>query len=190
MSTQLDRNRFETNSHDTYRRGTLTEGETRALTIGWAHFVYGLYQLASKIGMGAVYLATISESVRRLIPSLGAQKIYKLVPLLDHLDHHIDGAHCFALLVLIGTWWSWTQLLETWLGIKPYSRATTVILPLAFVLIGGDMFLFYYAVTQWHWGGSNASWPATLATAMYVAILVAVTFIGIQLKQNLRKAKS
>ena len=92
--------------------------------------------------------------------------------------------------LLIGTCWSWRQLLETWLGIKPYSRATTVIVPLAFTFIIVDTIFFYNATAQWKWGGSHVSFTTLLVTAGWVAILIFVTFVGIQMKEELRKAKS
>src|SRR2546430_1101049 len=104
MSVQLQKERYETNSHFTYPPGTLTEKEARVLTLGWAHVRYWIFQVASKLLMGVVYLGIVSEGARRVIPALG-QKIYKLVPLLDRLDHRIDAAQCFALLILAGTWW-------------------------------------------------------------------------------------
>lgn len=189
MAAQVESKRFETNSHEAYAPAALEQSEARMLSVGWAHFRYVGFQLLSKLVLGAVYLGIVSEGARRLIPSLG-QKIFKLVPWLDQIDHRIDAAHCFALFLLIGTWWSWRQLLETWLGIKPYSRATTVIVPLAFTFIIVDTIFFYNATAQWKWGGSHVSFTTLLATAGWVAILIFVTFVGIQMKEELRKAKS
>ena len=189
MSIELQSKRFETNSHETYPRGGLTAKETRAMALFWAHLRYALWQIISKAGMGVVYVGIVSEGARRLFPSFG-QKLFKLVPLLDQLDHRIDVAHCFALAILLGTWWSWTQLLEMWIGVKPYTRATTITVPLAFTFIVVDTVLFYTATAQWRWGGSLMSFTSILATAGYVAVLVFVTFVGIQLKEEIRKAKS
>jgi hypothetical protein len=189
MPVQVENKRYETNSHEAYAPAALTQTEARRLTLGWAYFRYVGFQLLSKLVLGAVYLGIVSEGARRLIPSL-AQKLFKLVPWLDQLDHRIDVAHCFALFLLIGTWWSWTQLLRTWLGINPYSRATTVIVPLATVFIIVDTVFFYNATAQWNWGGAHVSFTTLLATAGWVAILIFVTFTGIQLKEELREAKS
>jgi hypothetical protein len=189
MTVHVENKRFERNSHGSFAPAELDQKEAKALSVGWAHVRYIGFHLLAKLVLGAVYLGIVSEGTRRLIPSLG-QKIFKLVPWLDQIDHRIDAAHCFALFLLIGTWWSWRELLATWLGIKPYSRATTVTFPLANVFIIVDTIFFYNATAQWKWGGSNASFTTLLATAAWVAILIFATFIEIQLKEELRKAKS
>ena len=189
MSVELQSKRFETNSHDVYRPGSLSPKESQVMKIGWAYLRYIAWQILSKLIMGLVVVGIVSEGARRMEPSL-AQKLYKVLPIAQNIDHRIDIAHCFALGLLIGTWWSWAKLLETWLGIKPYSRATTITLPLAFVFITVDTTLFYMATAQWKWGGSLVSFTSLLATAGYVAILVYVSFVSVQLKEELKKAKS
>jgi hypothetical protein len=189
MSVQLQEPRFDTNSHGSYRPGRLTEGETRVVSAGFANVKYLAWHVFSKLFLGVFVIGVVSEGARRMIPSLG-QKVFKVVPIFDGIDHRIDLAHCFALVLLLGTWWSWSGLLEAWLGIKPYSRATTITLPLAFVFISVDTTLFYVSTAHWSWGGSHFSGTAALATAGYVAVLVFVAFVTVQLKDELRKAKS
>lgn len=189
MSVELQSKRYETNSHETYRPGTLLANESRVMKIGWAHFRYLLWQVLTKLVFGMLYIGIVSEGARRLAPALG-QRLCKLNPLVDRIDHRLDCAHLFALIVLFGTWWSWNQLLQCWLGVKPYSRETTVTVPLAFMFITTDAVIFYTATAQWRWGGSLVSFPSALMTVAYVAGLVFVTFVGIQLKEELRKEKS
>jgi hypothetical protein len=189
MPVQLQEPRFDTNSHGTYRPGNLSPNESRVVNAGVAHLRYILWQVVSKLVMGLLALGVTAEGARRVIPSFGIP-IFKLMPLLAHVDHRIDIAHCFALALMFGTWWSWANLLESWLGIKPYSRATTIIVPLALTLIVVDTWLFYTATAQWKWGGSSISLASALATAGYIALFVIATYVGVELKHELRKEKS
>jgi hypothetical protein len=167
--------------------GALSQTESRIVAIGWTHVRYWGWQLLTKIILGVVYFGIVSEGSRRLVPSLG-QKLYKLAPLMERVNHRLDGAHCFALFILVGCWCSWTWLLQMWLGIKWYSREyKIIIIPLAIAFIIVDIVMFYFAVAQWRWGGALFSYSAMLATAGYLAVLIFVTFVGIILKEEIRK---
>lgn len=189
MSAQLQSNRYETNSHDTNSRSLFTEQESRSLTHVWARVRYWGWQGISKGVMGIVYCSIVSDGARRLCPSLG-QKIYHLSPILGRVNHQLDCAHFFALFLLLGCWCCWTWLLQMWLGVKSYSfEHKLVILPLALIFIAVDTLVFYFAIAQSKWGGSLLSWSAMLMTIGYVAVLVFVTYVGIVLKEEIRKEK-
>jgi hypothetical protein len=173
-----------------------TRGPRRSWAILRAIAAYWAWQLGTKVLMGVIYIAVISEGLRLLVPSLG-QKLYKLpIPgavLLeeDEVGHRIDLAHCLALFLLLGVFYLWVELLRFWLrpgeeveegwDADKYRQLITV---LGVVILGADGCLFYFSVAQMDWSGGEFSLIALLATAAYLAVLILTSFLSLKLKQK------
>jgi hypothetical protein len=58
---------------------------------------------------------------------------------------------------------------------------------MASVIIVADAWLFYLGMTELNWGGTSFSGVAALATGAYVVVLMFVTYVGVTLRENLKK---
>lgn len=168
----------------------------RFLALLCARLKYLAWQLLAKGVLGVIYIAVISEGLRVLVPALG-QKLSKLaIPgawmlAEDEAGHRLDLAHIFALFLLIAVFHLWAEVIRSWLrpddpedeGFDPdnYFR---LVATLAVVILGADAFLFFYSVTQMGWTGGEISFTAILVTAAYVAVLIFVSFVSVNLRQQ------
>ncbi|QDT43496.1 hypothetical protein Pan241w_35970 [Gimesia alba] len=161
--------------------------------MAFALLKYCVWQIFAKGGLGIVYIAIIAEGLRQLVPTLG-QKLYKLPGLTFLQDYEatyrLDIAPIFALFLMIAVWFLWGKVLQMWLvsdfagpGWNSESYAMLVYI-LAFTILGADMILFYSAVTQMGWSGSSFSFSAVIATAAYVGVLIFVSFVSLNLYQQ------
>lgn len=162
------------------------------LTWAWLFLKYLLWQLLTKLVLGVVYFVLIAEGMRQVLPMLGT-RLAKF-PGLSFLNdfeglHKLDLAHVMSILVLIFVWMQWRELLLAWLspddqenslGWRP-RRHREISVGLGVVVLTVDAALFYYAMADLSWDGSWFSLTALLATAAYVAILIFVTLISINL---------
>lgn len=161
-----------------------------------AHVRCAAWDIASKLVLGVVYLAIISEGLRLVVPPL-AQKIHKL-PGLEGLNdyeatHALDLASLFSLFLLAGVWVSWDRVLRFWLGVplpgheswdsRNYQR---FVVGLGGVMLATDGALFYAAICQMGWGSPSFSFNAVLATAAYLTVLIFATFVSINLHQRVQ----
>lgn len=171
-------------------------GTTNRRAILWAYFLYLLWQVATKLILGVIYFAIISEGLRMLLPTLGT-KIHKLPGLSTlyeyELTHRLDLAHPLSILVLTFVWMQWSSILRMWLGEdgsfdhlgwQP-QRHTQLIVGLGAVLLISDAALFYVALAELSWNGSWFSATALLATAAYLAVLIFVTLVSINLHRKI-----
>ncbi len=153
----------------------------------WSFIVKGL--------LGIVYIEIIAEGLRQLVPALG-QKLYK-IPGLSFLQNYeetyrLDMAPIFALFLMISVWSLWSKVLEAWLlkevpdSVWDHDSYTLFVSILAIAILGADAFLFYFAVTKAGWGGSSFSFTAIVATSAYLGVLIFVSFVSLNLTQQLK----
>jgi hypothetical protein len=148
-----------------------------------------------KLLIGIGYVIVITEGLRMVVPALGI-KLYSL-PLLGALRdyegwHELDLAPFVAVLLFFFSSTIWCALLETWLYdgsmLKADGRQTeryeTCLLVLGSIILFADACLFYRAMTFVGWGGAVFSISALLCTLAYLAILVSVCLVSVNLKRN------
>jgi hypothetical protein len=148
-----------------------------------------------KLLIGVGYVAIITEGLRMVVPALGI-KLYRL-PLLSFLRnyevwHKLDLALFAGILLFALSNWIWKVLLETWLYDKSgldsagrnASKYERCLLVLGSIILFSDACLFYRAMTFVGWGGQVISPTALLCTAAYLAVLVAVCAVSVNLKRN------
>ncbi len=150
---------------------------------------YVIWMIFTKVGLGTIYIAVISEGLRYMVPALG-QRLYK-IPGLGFLEdfeetHGLDLAPFMAIFLLIAVFWLWERILHIWLasdeeGID-WLNETKLLMVLGTSILGADAILFYIAMTQVGWGGTVISISALLATVAYVAILVFVSYVTVTLR--------
>lgn len=145
------------------------------------------------IGVG--YIVVITEGLRMVVPALG-MKLYNL-PFLGSLRdfeiwHELDLAPFVAVLLFLFSSSIWCVLLEAWLYDDSTLRALgrqSLRYQQCMVVLGGiilfsDACLFYRAMTTTGWGTDRLSLPSLLSTAAYLAILVSVCVVSVNLKRN------
>lgn len=159
-----------------------------------AYAKHFLWQLATKVILGAIYVGVISEGLRHLVPAL-AQKVYSLAGLSFLRDYEatyrLDLALFLSVFMLIAVWWLWEKILQLWLQAEDdfddhgwnSDAHRRLIVTLGVVILGADACLFYVAVSQAGWSGTRFSVSALLATAAYLAILLFVSFVSIHLRR-------
>lgn len=163
-----------------------------ALFIAWVK-MWGFVPVKILIGIG--YVAVITEGLRMVVPALGI-KLYRL-PLLSVLKdyevwHKLDLAIFAGMLLFTLSSWIWCVLLESWLydrtGLETSGRSATkyerCLLVLGSVILFSDACLFYRAMTFVGWGGEVFSATSLLCTVAYLAVLVAVCAVSVNLKRN------
>jgi hypothetical protein len=148
-----------------------------------------------KLLIGAGYVAVITEGLRMVVPALG-MKLYTL-PFLGTLKryevwHELDLAPFCAVLLFLFSSYIWCALLETWLygeaalaatGRCParYQQCMGV---LGCVILFSDACLFYRAMNMAGWGGQGFSFTSLFCTLAYLAILVSVCVVSVNLKRH------
>lgn len=163
-----------------------------ALFVAWVK-MWGFVPVKFLIGIG--YVAVIGEGLRMVVPALGI-KLYRL-PLLSSLKnyemwHKLDLAIFAGMLLFTLSSWIWCALLEGWLydrtGLESSGRSATkyerCLLVLGSVILFADACLFYRAMTFVGWGGEAFSYTSLLSTVAYIAVLVSVCAVSVNLKRN------
>lgn len=163
-----------------------------AMLVAWGK-LWCFFPIKVLIGVG--YVIIISEGLRMVVPALGI-KLYNL-PFLGTLKrfevwHELDLAPFCAVLIFLFTNYLWCSLLDTWLYGEPtlpaagrssarYQRCTAV---LGSVVLFSDACLFYKAMTMSGWGGRGFSYTSLFCTLAYLAILVSVCVVSVNLKRH------
>lgn len=152
----------------------------------------------SIVVLGITYWAVISEGLRVLLPTLG-QRLSKLpIPGFSYFGSfeatfRLDLAHGLSIFLFIAMWSLWGLILRYWLGSDLHFRNSgwedpeaykRIVLVLGVVILLADALLFYIAMTQMSWSGSNFSFVALIASAGYVAILVFVKLVSLNLSSK------
>jgi hypothetical protein len=163
-----------------------------ALFIAWVK-MWGFLPVKFLIGVG--YVAVITEGLRMVVPALGI-KLYRL-PLLSALKHYevwhkLDLALFAGMLLFALSSWIWCVLLESWLydreGLGVSGRNATkyerCLCVLGSVILFSDACLFYRAMTFVGWGGEVFSVTSLLCTLAYLAVLVTICAVSVNLKRN------
>lgn len=165
-------------------------------TVVLAHIKYWMWKLITIAVLGPIYCSVIAEGLRMLVPALG-QKLHKLaMPGFAVLGQYqetrrLDLAILFAAFLLIAVWWLWEQVLRILLGTDRVFQDSgwnadvykRLVLILGVVVLVADASLFYIAMVQMGWGGTRFSLAALLATAAYVAVLVFVSLVSLNLSK-------
>jgi hypothetical protein len=162
------------------------------LAIAWLK-LWGFTPVKFLIGIG--YVAIITEGLRMVVPALGI-KLYRL-PLLGMLKdyqvwHQLDLAIFAAMLLFTLSSWIWCVLLDTWLYDKEAlaiagrnsRKYELCMFVLGTVILFSDACLFYRAMTFVGWGGEAVSISALICTVAYLAVLVSVCAVSVNLKRN------
>lgn len=150
--------------------------------------------------IGLIYCVLISEGLRYLFPAL-AQRLYKLpIPGLSYLRdyeafYRLDLAHLFSIFLFIAVWYLWVVNLRAYLGdADVFNRSgwnpeayRRFVLRLGVVVLGADAILFYIAITQQGWFGNRFSFTALVATVIYVAVIIFVSFVSVNLERPLKE---
>lgn len=145
------------------------------------------------IGLG--YVVVITEGLRMVVPALG-MKLHNM-PLLGALKtfegwHDLDLAPFAAVLIFLFSSSLWCSLLEVWLYDDSSLQATgrcpvryqQCIRVLGVVILLADACLFYRALTFAGWSGSDFSTTALFSAMAYLAILVSVCLVSVNLKRH------
>lgn len=163
-----------------------------------AHAKYWLWKLVTIVILAPIYCSVIAEGLRMLVPPLG-QKLYKLaIPGFAMFGQYqetrrLDLAIFMSVFLLVAVWWLWEQVLKVFLstdalfencGWNPEAY-TRVVLILGVVILGADACLFYVSMVQMGWGATRLSVPALLATAAYIAVIIFVSLVSLNLRRPL-----
>lgn len=145
------------------------------------------------IGLG--YVVVITEGLRMVVPALG-MKLHNM-PLLGALKtfegwHDLDLAPFAAVLIFLFSSSIWGVLIESWLyddsalGVNGRSslRYQRCMALLGGVILFADACLFYRALTLAGWGGNAFSLTALFCALAYLAILVSVCVVSVDLKRD------
>lgn len=163
-----------------------------------AHAKYWLWKLVTIVILAPIYCSVIAEGLRVLVPPLG-QKLHRLaIPGFAMFGQYqetrrLDLAIFLAMFLLIAVWWLWEQVLKVFLSTdaafegsgwnaEAYAR---VVLILGVVILGADACLFYVSMVQMGWGSTRLSVPALLATAAYIAVIIFVSLVSLNLRKPL-----
>lgn len=178
-----------------------SHGDGQLVVWIWRQTVYRAWLLV-KGALGVLYICVVSEGLRFLVPGLGMRlhKVPGLSFLYDYEDlHRLDLAHVLSLFMLFAVFYLWDKMLLLWLdssenfddgGWNPQANRQLIV-ALGWIILGADACLFYVAMTQVGWGATSFSFAALLATAAYLAILIFVSYVTINLRKaipRLRKA--
>lgn len=145
--------------------------------------------------IGAGYVVVITEGLRTVVPALG-MKLHKM-PFLGALRdfegwHELDLAPLAAVLIFLFSSSLWCSLLEAWLYDDSSLQATgrcpvryqQCIRGLGVVILLADACLFYRALTFAGWSGNAFSTTALFSAMAYLAILVCVCLVSVNLKRH------
>lgn len=187
------------------RYGPQTKG-VELPRINWAlwgaRLKYWTWQILTKGLLGMVYLSMVREGFVYVIPTLGMKlsKIPGMAFLKDYeATYRLDLAFVLSFFVMVAVFWLWSRVLALYLhgddtafqtddpGFR--KRREKVFYSLAGTILIADGLLFYIAMTQSSWGGSIFSFTALLATVIYICVLIFVTVVAIDLKEQILNAK-
>lgn len=145
--------------------------------------------------IGAGYTVVITEGLRTVVPALG-MKLYSM-PFLGSLRdfegwHELDLAPFAAVLIFLFSSSLWCSLLEAWLYDDSSLQATgrcpvryqQCIRVLGVIILLADACLFYRALTFAGWSGNAFSTTALFSAMAYLAILVSVCMVSVNLKRH------
>lgn len=165
----------------------------------FAHGKYWAFMLV-KLIVGIGYVSLISEGLRMIVPTL-CVKIHSLpfcAALRDYEETHaLDLAPFVAAILFAFSSSLWSALLEAWLYDDAMLQATgrcperyrQCMLWLGGIILFADAALFYRAMTFTGWQGNIFSLSALLATLAYLAILLAVCLVSVNLKRGILSLK-
>ena len=159
-----------------------------------AYMKYLAWIVLTKIPLGFIYINIIAEGLRMLVPPLG-QKLHRipgLAALAQYEEtHKLDLAPLFAMFLLVGVFYLWSRLIQLWIEADRGAyvdwlgdRETTLVLLLGAVILLADAILFYVAMAEFSWG-SMFSLTALIATAAYVAVLIFVSYVSVNLHNDI-----
>lgn len=163
-----------------------------------AHAKYWLWKLFTIVILAPIYCSVIAEGLRMLVPAMG-QKLYKLaIPGFSMFGQYqetrrLDLAIFMAIFLLLAVWWLWEQVLKVFLSTDAVfegsgwnaANYTRVVLILGVIILGADACLFYVSMVQMGWGATRLSIPSLLATAAYIAVIVFVSLVSLNLRKPL-----
>ena len=162
---------------------------------------YYCWLIFTKLILGVVYLSIIRDGFRFVLPAL-SMKLSR-IPGFGFLDdfeftYQLDLAAPMALFVLLAVFWLWDRALSMWLhgDDGPFDiqdplfrvRREIVFYSLAVVVLTMDGILFYVSLVRSNWGATMISPPAVVATVLYTAVLVCVTLMTLELRQQMHNA--
>ena len=163
-----------------------------------AHAKYWLWKFVTIVILAPIYCSVIAEGLRMLVPALG-QKLYKLaIPGFAMFGQYqetrrLDLAIFMSVFLLVSVWWLWEQVLKVFLTTDALfeesgwnaANYTRVVLILGVVILGADACLFYVSLVQMGWGATRLSIPALLTTAAYLAVIIFVSLVSLNLRKPL-----
>ncbi len=165
----------------------------------WALLVYWVYKIGITGAMLLIYVGFIADGLRRWKSPFG-QKVWRF-PMLNwlrdfeatyRLDYAMVGAIVMAFVVCI----AWSYLLRTWVegeelrsSMKKQRMAGAALIVGSAILIG-DALLFYMTCVQAGWSGTKFSISALIGTAVYVAVVIMVNLIGVDLKFKVEESRN
>jgi hypothetical protein len=174
-----------------------TSGGRAVFPITTAKLKYGGWNLLCVFGQSIVSWTVISEGLRFLIPVLG-QRLSKLpIPGFSLLSRYQatyrwDLANTMAVFLFLAMWSLWGMILKTYLGSDEHfqrqgwdpHRYRRLVMVLGKLILSCDLILFYIAMVQMGWSGSVFSFPALVASAAYLAVIIFVKLKSITLEKQ------
>lgn len=172
------------------------------MTISIAYLKYWCWWLLTKGGLGFIYIGVLAEGLRFLLPVFG-QKLHRL-PGLGFLRNFVetatlDLAPFMAGFIWIAVMFLWATILQMWLfpnsrikeqvDAQGESNRRILVYFLGVTILFADAILFYISMTQLEWGGTGFSFSALISTVAYTAVVVFISYVAVELKEELRKAK-
>ncbi len=150
--------------------------------------------------IGLLYFVVISEGFRVMVPVLSL-RLYRLpIPGFSRLRdfeglQRLDLAHLFAIVLCFLTWYFWTAALwlmlapQEYLARKRWNPVTygKIMKGIAIALLSADAILFYRGLTEQAGGIFGGSWfspTAILVTIAYVALIVGIALISVNLDRD------
>lgn len=169
----------------------------RSRSYFWAWVKYWGWTLFTKLPLGLIYVLVISEGLRTLIPPLG-QRLHR-VPGLAWLQayegwHRFDLAIPFSVFLLIAVFYLWSRIIRLWKwsdddpNVWFTGRESQLVTILGVIILGADAILFYTAIADFAWGG-GLSLSALIATLAYIAVLIFVSYVSVNLEDELHATK-
>lgn len=153
--------------------------------------------LVVKTAFGTVAVTVSAAGFRALNPHFAAKLYKQPIPFADWLEadeigHRIDVAHGTALVFVLVVFSLIARVMRNWLrsddeqngwNAEVRRRMSTT---LAFLALGADSAVFYRGTTILDWGASSFSEAALLATVAYVVAILGVSYVSVELSQNVQ----
>jgi hypothetical protein len=169
----------------------------------WRWSLLVLWCLFIKLPIAGVYVIIVSDGFRSLVQASAIR--FSKTPIIGpffgtyKVLEKIDGAYVLAIALMLAVFYFWDRLLNYWLDGEDFLAAQAwknkewyvkFITVGGGTVLGGDACLFLRAVTNIGWKGTKFTFSALVAVIVYIAVIVFVTFVSVELKKRISVLKN